>query len=122
MTHDDNPFGPVIFRYTRADAIGDGTLVDVSRHAHLACGYDKRVPVAITQTVHEWCASRTDEAGRLANERSVLLAARRAMQGAREESFATFDHPGFPDYGLRVEIGPGDTGEPVLTIGIPWDF
>lgn len=118
----DSYFGEIIFRYTRAQALDDGVLFDVSRHA-IALGYDKRVPVAITQAVHEWCARRTDEAGRLANEQTVLDAAFRAIMAAdREESGTNFTHPGFPDYGLRVEIGPGDDGEPVLTIGLPWDF
>ena len=41
-------FGPVIFAYTRAQAIEDGILVDVSETAREA-GF--RIPVAVTRTV-----------------------------------------------------------------------
>ena len=43
-------FGPVISVYTRAQAIGDGILVDVSETAREA-GF--KIPVAITRTVWE---------------------------------------------------------------------
>ena len=41
-------FGPVIFAYTRAQAIEDGILVDVSQTARQA-GF--KIPVAVTRTV-----------------------------------------------------------------------
>ena len=44
-------FGPVIFAYTRAQAIEDGILVDVSETAREA-GF--RIPVAITRTVWDY--------------------------------------------------------------------
>ena len=43
-------FGPVIFAYTRAQAIEDGILVDVSETAREA-GFN--IPVALTRTVWE---------------------------------------------------------------------
>jgi len=43
-------FGDVVFRYTRAQAIEDGVLVDVTPTAR-ECGF--RLPVAVTQGV--WC-------------------------------------------------------------------
>ena len=44
----DQPFGPVIFSYTRAQAIEDGVLVDLSAWAREE-GF--RYPLAVTSTV-----------------------------------------------------------------------
>ena len=43
------PFGEVIFKYTREDAINDGVFVDISKLAKEA-GF--KIPVAITQGVN----------------------------------------------------------------------
>ena len=50
MPEPGNPtaFAPVIFAYTRAQAIDDGILVDVSETAREA-GF--KIPVAVTRTV-----------------------------------------------------------------------
>ena len=45
-------FGPVICSYTRADALSDGMLVDVSEMAQEA-GF--KIPVAVTTSVWEEC-------------------------------------------------------------------
>jgi hypothetical protein len=59
---------PIIHRYTRADALRDGTLIDVSETAREA---GIRYPTALTRAVYE-CYVRVpdgvvgqDEAGRL---------------------------------------------------------
>ena len=124
-------FGNLIYTYSRADAIADGTLVDVSKTAREA-GF--RIPVAMTAAAWADCVAWSDtdserqtsqhEAGR---QWDVLwmasLAARRA-QGER----CPFQLYRVPLSGratrprlttLHLHIGPGDDGEPVITILMP---
>ena len=62
------PFGPVIYTYTRSQAIADGFQVDVSK---VAAEVGIRFPVFITRGVYEQCVAvppgvtGQDEAGRL---------------------------------------------------------
>jgi hypothetical protein len=66
--HTDCPFGPVIYQYTRAQAILDGFQIEVTRTAQEA---GIRFPVFITRGVFEQCVAvppgvtGQDEAGRL---------------------------------------------------------
>ncbi len=50
-------FGEPIHTYTRADALADGTLIDVSETAREA-GF--RIPVVLTRAVYEDCVRWTD--------------------------------------------------------------
>src|SRR5947208_8328839 len=83
----------IIHRYTRADALRDGVLVDVSATAREA---GIRYPVALTRAAWERCVSIPpgvacqDEAGRLWDVLFLLaLAARRG--GGREVRFGVQD-------------------------------
>ena len=64
----ESPFGPVIYSYTRAQAVADGMLVDVSK---VAAEAGIRFPVFITRTVFDAYiavpegVTGQDEAGRL---------------------------------------------------------
>ncbi|CAJ6925858.1 ISBma1, transposase [Burkholderia pseudomallei] len=53
----NSPFGRVIFSYTRAQAIADGVLIDVSSAA-LDVGF--RHPVALTSAVWADCVAWAD--------------------------------------------------------------
>src|ERR1035438_9146135 len=61
-------FGPVIYSYTRAQAVADGVQVDVTKTAQEA---GIKFPVFLTRTVFEACVAvppdvaGQDEAGRL---------------------------------------------------------
>lgn len=122
-------FGEAIFRYTREAALADGALVNVTETAREA-GF--RVPVAMTaaawgKTV-AWDDSDSarqinqDEAGRLWDVLwMAYLTARRASGGCR----MPFVVHVVPRGGwakrprlmtLDMQIGPGDEGEPVITI------
>jgi hypothetical protein len=125
----------LIHRYTRADAIADGTLVDVTETAREA-GF--RVPVALTRTVWGDCvdwapednegAVYQDESGRLWDVLWMAGLAAKANKDAERVAFKMLRVP----RGARIEqptpvtllldIGPGDDGEPVVTIGFPEDF
>lgn len=134
--HHDDPlaelFGEPIHIYTRAQAIADGLLVDVAEKAS-SVGF--RVPVAMTADAWADCVTWThadstrktyqDEAGRLAD---VLWMAHLAARRARDEQRIAFKLVRVPRGGsgtkprvvtLHLAIGPGDNGEPVMTILLP---
>ena len=118
----------LIHRYTRAEAIADGVLVDVSATAREA---GIRWPVALTRAVWERCVSvpagvvGQDEAGRLWD---VLWLLRWSIGlcegGACEVRFAVHVRNDNrertpPLVRLKAVSGPGDQGEPVLTVMLP---
>lgn len=130
----DTIFGDVIYAYTRAQAIEDGVLVDVTEMAREA-GF--RFPVAMTATVWGDCVewsdedskrqTHQDEAGRLWDVLWMgMYAARRSA--SRNTSQISFSLYRVPRGGrgvrarlthLKLVIGPGDDGEPVITIMLP---
>jgi hypothetical protein len=118
----------IIFRYTRADAIRDGALIDVSAVAREA-GF--KYPVALTAAAWAECVADPpgvecqDEAGRLWDLlwllRCAILGSR---DGAREVRFAVHvrndNREGTPPLvRLKALYGPGDQGEPVITVMMP---
>lgn len=125
----------LIYRYTRAQAFEDGVLVDVTETAREA-GF--RVPVALTQTAWADCVHWTeddsarivhqDESGRLWDVLWMARLAAGAAGGGDRTSFKLHRVPrdgttGEPmPVALLVDIGPGDEGEPVITIGFAEDF
>lgn len=120
----------VVFRYTRADALEDGVLVDVSERAREA-GF--RIPVALTARAWSECvawpeteSAIQDESGRLWDV--VFMAAAAARRAARrgEGGRTTFEMVVVPRGGtaptpttLVLHIGPGDQGECVGTVMAP---
>jgi len=130
----------VVYSYTRAQALDDGYLVDVTDTAREA-GF--RFPVALTRAVWGDCVAWSDddtsrkrcpqdEAGRLWD---VLTMARFYMRGATRHDTAAdrcaVQVLRVPREGrghkasivnLRAQVGPGDQGEPCITIGFDSDF
>lgn len=135
----------VVFSYSRQDALDDGVLVDVSEQA-VAVGI--RYPVALTETV--WARyAENDAPGQSAVERvdamlrAFALAARRSSGNEQELLFTL--HVSMRDRGdwvetealpmpatgltrethrlvqLKAHCGPGDHGEPVITIMMPYE-
>ena len=126
-------FGNVISTYTRAQAIEDGVLIDAGAMAQEA-GF--KWPVALTSAAWADCVTwsdddsdkqvHQDESGRLWD---VLFMASHAIRNgsgsgdrllfklyrvrrdgySKEEMLAT----------LKLIVGPGDQGEPVITILLP---
>ena len=135
-TNPDTEFlGEPVYAYTRADAIDDGELVDVSEAAREA-GF--RYPVALTRAAWDDCVAWSDadsegkrwpqdEAGRLWD---VLTMARYACRRSADASRVGFEVIRVPRPGcgrrrkvaLVAQVGPGDAGEPTITIGFPRDF
>lgn len=124
----------IIDVYTREQALADGVLVDVSewsgREAILGGGFS--IPVAMTRSV--WAAVEgiptrleglNDLRGRAHDVIWMALCAARRAKGSSQVGFKVI----MPRKGSRkkyldlvLDIGAGDAGEPVITIGQPSDF
>jgi hypothetical protein len=121
-------FGDPISIYTRASAISDGVLADVTSSAADLF----KIPVAFTSAL--WAIIEDLPPGPSGNEplqervREVLRAAiavsRQEPQPRAQISFPLLigTSGGLRSLELLVHCGPGDRGEPVLTIGFPSDF
>jgi hypothetical protein len=127
----NDPFADckVISVYTRAQAIEDGMLVDVSIYAK---GLGFRFPVAVTKPVWDsyisWDNAQErayqDETGRLFDVLWVAMIKAQHTKG----SHSTFDIACIPrgkmetkTVSLKFDCGPGDQGEPVITVMLPWE-
>jgi hypothetical protein len=117
----------LIHRYGRADALRDGTLIDVSASAREA---GLRYPVALTAAVWGRCVAvppgvtGQDDAGRLWDLLWMLRLAVRASTGGSEVRFAVRVREDNrertpPLVRLKALCGPGDQGEPVITVLLP---
>lgn len=123
----------LIFRYTRAEALADGALVDVTPTAQ-ETGF--KFPVAITATLHHRLTPNGYEQavgqsydGRLWDVLFLAAVRGRRLNGS-EARFSVLmaeqaeGHPHMVQHtlDLYMHLGPGDAGEPVITIGFPADF
>lgn len=129
-------FGPLIDAYTRADMIQDGGLVAIPEAVSREAGIT--VPVALTRAAWEDCVAWgdaddrrkgicNDEDGRLWD---VLWMTRQTIRRARlcdrdriRVQLHRVPRPGCARAPRLVElvavIGPGDSGEPVMTVMQP---
>ena len=115
----------LIHAYTRAQALADGVLVDVSAQARQT-GFVW--PVALTRTLWTMIEeipvahAYEDIAGRLHDVLwMAFLAIRRDTSGGSELLYTVILHTATaPDeVTLKLVTGPGDEGEPVVTIMLP---
>lgn len=117
----------LIFSYTRAMALADGVLIDVTETAQEA-GF--RYPVAVTEALYNVLGAVPDSSlssldGRLWDLLWMgWLAVRRSKDDASSELLyeflidtATGREPELLK--VRLVVGPGDAGEPVITIMLP---
>jgi len=124
----------IIFAYTRADALSDGVLVELSDQMVSEAGI--KVKVAVTRAVWDDYLSPPylDELpGQSAEGRTWDLlwmfgcAARRSRHASTihfRVLFVTMEESGSittDDVLLKAICGPGDEGEPVITIMLPWE-
>ena len=126
-------FGKVISVYTRAQALADGVLIDAGSMTREA-GF--RWPVAITAGAWADCVAwddadserqtHQDQSGRLWDV--LFMAAYAARANADAGSELLFELYRVPRNGeateaeltrLKLVVGPGDGGEPVMTILLP---
>ena len=115
----------IIHSYTRAEAIEDGFLVDVSDTAKEA-GF--RYPVALTRTVYDRYVEvpegveGQDESGRLWD---ILFMCRQAIKRSDGEAVCLFtllvrnDNRRLEAVRLKAVCGPNDDLSPCITVMMP---
>lgn len=124
-------FGEVIHKYTRAQAIDDGFIIDCTEIAK-SSGF--KVPVGLTRQSWEYCIEyrgRLDEKAKSRIEHTRLIGLMThtfiEVRKQRDASDVEFFYNLTPDnpqrekgtmIKLNVNIGPGDDLEPVLTISL----
>lgn len=133
MSDEDNDIPPVvrdedepeiISKYTRAEALADGTLVDVTERAKEA---GIRIPTAVTRAVWKEYVELSEAAKKAGNDIDgrlwdILWMFRGAARRMPDESEIQFQlyvvttrvEPTLVT--LKATIEPGDDGEPVITI------
>ena len=124
-------FGPPISVYTRAQAIEDGQLVDVSE-ADVTRDAGFRYPIAVTRAIWAWVHPEPmprcqDFSGRLWDLYTMFRHGMRRASGSTDRIRFSVLFQGGP--GLRgrqkrivsmiAVCGPGDDAEPVITIMLP---
>ena len=95
-------FGPPIFSYTRKMALEDRVLVHVPNRVY-------KYHTAVTAEV--W--------GTVGPEKMEEFLV--ASVGSQVESWETGGIFEFEDNRYKVECGPGDEAEPVVTVMMPWE-
>lgn len=112
-------FGRPVYVYSRADALEDGLLVDVTETATEA-GF--RVPVAMTAAAWGVVAVRSntweDTKGKLWDVLFTLFFTVRTQQRDASAICWNIQLSG-KSQTFRAVIGPGDDGEAVITIMLP---
>ena len=122
------PDGVVIYKYSRADAMADGVLVDLLASPETAsvvreAGF--KLPIAMTSAAYEALIgtgelpSGQSVSGRLWDVLMVLRSMiRRLPDGADRVDFSVsvWDGNSLGDVACWCHCGPGDNGEPVLTL------
>ncbi|MBI5725040.1 MAG: hypothetical protein HZA50_13850 [Planctomycetes bacterium] len=120
----DQPQGPVIFSYTRKQAIEDGVLVDMTDHPW------QRVLEMLGIIAHTVMTSasfaktvageqnRKDPFNQLSRFSIVLAAFREALSKDKQTDRVYFEIKGLDGSPVKLWalIGPGDEGEAVLTL------
>lgn len=127
MADTEDIFGEVIYAYTRADAIADGTLIDVSDTAREA---GIVYPVAVTHAVWYGIIEPDQKAiehgesvsGRLWDALYMLYIKIKVSKsaGQRVDYQLIATHAGHHNlHNLKALCHGGDNGEPVITIMLP---
>jgi hypothetical protein len=129
----DGFWGKPIYVYTRAQAIADGVLVSLAKADNPELGAlceeaGFRAPIAMTCEVFAECIELTPAAQRACNDVKgrlwdVLSMLRHAMRRRQPEFLFSVNvvrqsvQPTWTQ--LKCILGPGDDGEPVITIMWP---
>jgi hypothetical protein len=128
MNQDSNPFGEIVYAYTRAQAIADGVQVDVSTTAQEA---GIKFPVFLTRTVFDaYVAVPTgvtgqDEAGRLWDIvwmlRFAIIRSRPGIDRIPVALYVRNDNRAAKLVKLIATCGPLDIDkpEPAITVMMP---
>jgi hypothetical protein len=113
----ENPFGEVIYSFSRAQAIEDGVLVDLSNVDSIRQHWIH--PFACTSAVWAIIEEALKQDGQDVSGicHDISTMAKLALRGGRESDQVLFTViiTG-RTHSLKLHIGPGDTAAPVLTL------
>ena len=127
-SHNDEPFGPVIYSYTRAQAVADGVQVEVTKTAREA---GISFPVFLTRSVFDSFVTvppgvtAQDEAGRLWDIvwmlRFAIMRARPGVQRIPVALYVRNDNRHATLIKLVATCGPLDIDDPqpAITVMLP---
>jgi hypothetical protein len=117
----NNPFGEVVYSYSRKQAIEDGVLVDLTQIETIRRAF--KYHVACTDTVWAIIEAATKQSGQDLDGigHDIATMAILTIRGHRgpcdlvlfKVAIAGRTHT------LKLHIGPGDTPEPVMTLMLP---
>ena len=116
----ENPFGETVYSYSRAQAIEDGVLVDLSQVDSIQQHW--KHPFACTSTVWALIEEALKQPGQdlagICHDISwmAMIAIRRTP--ANSQTLFKVIITG-TKHTLKLHIGPGDTADPVLTLMLP---
>ena len=118
----ENPFGETIYSYSRAQAIDDGVLADLS-HVDSIRQHWKH-PFACTSAVWaiiEKALQRPDQdSSGICHDISTM--AKLAIRSTRDAELILFTVIiTRKEHAMKLHIGPGDTAAPVLTLMLPYE-
>jgi hypothetical protein len=132
IEREDSFFGKPIYVYSRAQAVEDGVLVDITRMAKEA-GF--KIPVAVTHAVWDEYIDWTNEDSKRQTQQDltgrlwdILWMLHLACRHNSDEAYLNYRLYVIPRDGrskkprqieLKAVIGGGDNGEPVITIMLP---
>lgn len=106
----------IIYSYTRAQAIEDGVLADVTE---VASRLGFKFPVAITERIFNKCM-RHGTAHFMPNCLNILTSLKSAISKLTDKNDIVYFSVKLDDADAPIELwsvcGPGDTAEPVITI------
>jgi len=122
---DDQPFGPIIFSYSRKQAIDDGVLIDVTPIAN-KIGF-KLHTVVTCGVISELCDGQHADFNKFTAVHSLLLDLMKAIRlSARNQASDRVDfkhrlhvrgsESDIRELDLYALVGPGDDAEAVLTV------
>ncbi len=118
----ENPFGETIYSYSRAQAIEDGVLVDLSQADSIRQHW--KYPFACTSAVwaiiEEALQRPSQDVSGICHDISTM--AKLAIRSAADPELVRFSViiTG-RTHALKLHIGPGDTAAPVLTLMLPYE-
>jgi hypothetical protein len=117
---DEHPFGEPIYSYSRAQAIRDGILADLTQIESMR--HHWKVPIACTAavwTIVEQAAKREgQDVPGICHDISTMAKLGFAKPADIDRVYFKVIIAG-SEHTLKLHIGPGDAGEPVLTLMLP---
>jgi len=116
----ENPFGETIYSYSRAQAIEDGVLVDLSQANSIRQHW--KHPFACTSAVWAIIENALKFPGQDVSGicHDISTMAKLAISSSRNPQLVRFNvFIAGQTHALKLHVGPGDTAAPVLTLMLP---